>query len=43
MASSLYASYYGFGDCPLRLLENIERKKDIIDISLNLEKKYGKI
>jgi ADP-ribosylarginine hydrolase len=43
VASGLYGAYYGFGDCPLNLLENIERKNDIIDISKNLQERYGKI
>lgn len=43
IASGLYGALYGFGDCPLNLLENIERKDDIIDISKKLEERYGKI
>ena len=43
IASGWYGAYYGMGDVPLKQLKYIETEKEIKNLSIKLEKKYGKI
>ena len=40
IAGGLYGAFYGFGDVPINLLKNIERKKEIKNICDELQKIY---
>lgn len=40
VAGALYGSVYGFGDVPLKMLDHIERKDELINLSEKLYKKF---
>ena len=42
VAGALYGSVYGFGDVPAKMLEHLERKKEIEELAVNLYKKFEK-